>query len=69
MLLSGTGIPQVNDVRLTDKSFNPFFTKLAGTEKLQEQIEQGLSQKQIRKTWEKDLEVFKKIRGQYLIYE
>jgi uncharacterized protein YbbC (DUF1343 family) len=49
--------------------FNPFFTKLAGTEKLQEQIEQGLSQKQIRKTWEKDLEVFKKIRGQYLIYD
>jgi uncharacterized protein YbbC (DUF1343 family) len=49
--------------------FNTFFTKLAGTKKLQEQIEQGLSEKEIRKTWVKDLISFKKIRKKYLIYK
>ena len=49
--------------------FNTFFTKLAGTKNLQKQIEQGLSEKQIRKTWEQDLISFKKIRKKYLIYK
>jgi uncharacterized protein YbbC (DUF1343 family) len=49
--------------------FNNFFTKLAGTERLQQQIENGMSEKGIRKSWKKDLEVFKKVRSQYLIYE
>ncbi len=51
------------------KFFNNFFVKLAGTKKLQQQIEQGLSEIEIRKTWEKDLEKFKEIRKKYLIYE
>jgi uncharacterized protein YbbC (DUF1343 family) len=49
--------------------FNNFFTKLAGTKKLQQQIEQGVSQKEIQKSWEKDLERFKKVRNMYLIYK
>jgi uncharacterized protein YbbC (DUF1343 family) len=49
--------------------FNTFFTKLAGTKKLQQQIEQGLSKEEIRKSWEKGLEEFKLIRKKYLIYE
>ena len=49
--------------------FNTFFTKLAGTKNLQKQIEQGLSEKQIRKTWEQDLISFKKTRKKYLIYK
>ncbi|WP_231962676.1 exo-beta-N-acetylmuramidase NamZ domain-containing protein [Polaribacter sp. KT25b] len=49
--------------------FNTFFTKLAGTEKLQKQIEQGVSEKEIRKTWTKDLNEFKLIRNKYLIYK
>ncbi|PHR72186.1 MAG: hypothetical protein COA67_05090 [Lutibacter sp.] len=49
--------------------FNSFFTKLAGTKKLQQQIEQGLSEEEIRKSWESDLDVFKKIREKYLIYD
>ena len=49
--------------------FNTFFTKLAGTEKLQEQIEQGLSEKEIRKTWVQDIISFKKIRKKYLLYK
>ncbi len=49
--------------------FNPFFTKLAGTKKLQAQIEQGYTYREIRKTWLADLEKFKKVRNQYLIYK
>ena len=49
--------------------FNNFFTKLAGTKKLQEQIEKGLSDKEIRKTWKNDLDAFKKVRSKYLIYK
>jgi uncharacterized protein YbbC (DUF1343 family) len=49
--------------------FNQYFTKLAGTDKLQKQIEAGLSEEAIRATWQEDLDTFKKIRKQYLIYE
>ena len=51
------------------KFFNPFFTKLAGTKKLQQQIESGISEDTIRKSWGKDLEAFKKMRMKYLIYQ
>jgi uncharacterized protein YbbC (DUF1343 family) len=50
------------------KFFNAFFTKLAGTKKLQQQIESGVSEKDIRESWKKDLEAFKTMRKQYLIY-
>jgi len=50
------------------KFFNAFFTKLAGTKKLQQQIETGVSEEKIRESWKKDLEVFKKMRTKYLIY-
>ncbi|ALM49740.1 hypothetical protein AMR72_12990 [Flavobacterium psychrophilum] len=54
----------------TDKSkfFIPFFTKLAGTTKLQEQIVSGKSEDQIRESWEDGLTKFKVIRKKYLIY-
>lgn len=48
--------------------FNSFFSKLAGTKKLQQQIESGMTAPQIKKTWEEDLETFKRIRKKYLIY-
>jgi len=51
------------------KFFNGFFIKLAGTKKLQQQIESGVSETEIRKTWQKDLEAFKKMRSKYLIYK
>ena len=44
------------------------FTRIAGTELLQQQIENGLSEYQIKKSWSKDLNEFKKIRKKYLIY-
>lgn len=49
--------------------FNSFFVKLAGTNKLQQQIEQGLSAEEIRDSWKEGLENFKVIRGKYLLYE
>jgi uncharacterized protein YbbC (DUF1343 family) len=54
----------------TDKSkfFNPFFTKLVGTKKLQQQIEAGTSEGKIRESWKKGLIEFKELRAQYLIY-
>ena len=49
--------------------FTDFFTKLAGTKKLREQIEAGMTEKEIRKTWQEGLEQFKEVRKKYLIYE
>ncbi|MFT5958891.1 MAG: hypothetical protein ACI8VJ_000641, partial [Polaribacter sp.] len=53
----------------TKEFFNTFFTKLAGTEKLQKQIEKEVSEKEIRASWKKDLEAFKEVRNKYLIYK
>lgn len=44
------------------------FTKHAGTEKLQEQIEAGLSEQEIKASWQADLEKFQSIRAKYLMY-
>ena len=50
------------------KFFTPFFTKLVGTKKLQQQIEAGSPETEIRKSWEKGLSDFKAMRKKYLIY-
>lgn len=55
-------------VRSGTKFFTPFFKKLAGNELLQQQIEQAFSEEQIRASWKRELETFKKIRGKYLLY-
>ena len=83
MLLYGEDLstyPRVNQLELkwiikafqrtSDKSkfFNSFFTKLAGTKTLQQQIEVGTSEADIRKSWEKGLNEFKEMRKKYLIY-
>lgn len=49
--------------------YNQFFIKLAGTEKLQKQIEQGLSAGEIRATWQEGVDGYKIIRAKYLIYD
>ncbi len=61
-------IKAYNETSVKAKFFNPFFTKLAGTKKLQQQIETGISEEEIRKTWVADLETFKEMRKKYLIY-
>ena len=48
---------------------NNFFDKLAGTTELRKQIEAGMSEKEIRATWQPGLDEFKKIREKYLIYD
>lgn len=51
-----------------DDFFNDYFKRLAGTELLQKQIEQGLTEEQIRETWQDGLQEFKRKRAKYLIY-
>lgn len=76
-----SGLPKMNTVSLqwildaykntTDKSkfFNTSgFTKHAGTELLQKQIEAGLTEEEIKKTWQPYLTKFKKIRAKYVKY-
>ncbi|MGB1248668.1 MAG: exo-beta-N-acetylmuramidase NamZ family protein, partial [Chitinophagales bacterium] len=48
---------------------NGFFENLAGTKSLREAIIKGMSEEEIRKTWQDDLELFKKTRQQYLLYK
>ena len=45
-----------------------FFDKLAGSNRLRKQIIAGVSETDIRKSWEKELVKFKKIRQKYLLY-
>jgi uncharacterized protein YbbC (DUF1343 family) len=45
-----------------------FFDELAGTSKLRQQIINGMSEEDIRKSWIPDIEKFKKIRKKYLLY-
>lgn len=56
--------------KCTDKSkfFISYFTKLAGSPTLQKQIEGGLSEQEIRASWQPGIERFKKIRKPYEIY-
>lgn len=46
-----------------------FFNKLTGSDKLMQQITEGKSEEEIRKSWEADLIKFKVIRKKYLLYE
>jgi uncharacterized protein YbbC (DUF1343 family) len=77
-----SAIPRINKLEIKwlikayqtteDKSkfFNKkAFAKRAGSEKLQEQIEAGLSEEEIRKSWVEGIENFLKMRKKYLIYK
>lgn len=46
-----------------------FFNKLTGNALLMEQIKNGTSEAEIRKSWEPGLKAFKEIRKKYLLYE
>lgn len=48
--------------------FNSYFKLLIGTDELQKAIEMGVSEENIRIGWENDLEVYKKKREKYLLY-
>jgi uncharacterized protein YbbC (DUF1343 family) len=48
---------------------NNFFNRLVGTEELRKQIEFGMTEDEIRATWQDDIETFKVIRKRYLLYK
>jgi uncharacterized protein YbbC (DUF1343 family) len=52
-----------------DKFFTSFFRLLSGTNVLSEQIKSHLPERDIRKSWQNDLQAFRKIRKKYLLYE
>jgi uncharacterized protein YbbC (DUF1343 family) len=45
-----------------------FFNKLAGNAQLMQQIKSGVSEQEIRKSWQPQLTAFKQIRKKYLLY-
>ena len=61
-------ISSFNQTENKEVFFNNFFDKLAGNDKLRNQIEMGLNEDEIKNSWKNDLENFKKIRLKYLIY-
>jgi uncharacterized protein YbbC (DUF1343 family) len=48
---------------------NNFFCKLAGTDVLMQQIKDGKSEAEIKKSWQPDVIKFKAIRKKYLLYK
>ena len=48
--------------------FNNYFIKLAGTKDLQDQIIRGEDKSEIIESWQKRLDIYKKMRMKYLIY-
>lgn len=62
-------ISAYNDFPEKDKFFTSYFDVLAGGPVLREQIQKGMTSKQIRETWKLGLEKFSKIREKYLLYK
>jgi uncharacterized protein YbbC (DUF1343 family) len=62
-------ISAYNDYPQKDKFFTSYFDVLAGGPVLREQIQKGMTSKQIRETWKEALLRFGKIRAKYLIYK
>jgi uncharacterized protein YbbC (DUF1343 family) len=63
--------PKKDSFFIRPKSGDPeqsFFNKLAGNATLMQQIKKGVSEKDIRTSWEPKLKQFKKIRKKYLMY-
>jgi len=50
------------------KFFNKYFDTLAGTDSLRKQIIEGLTEQQIKTTWQANLEKYKILRKKYLLY-
>ena len=51
-----------------DAFFKKYFNRLAGNDKLMEQIAQGLDEKAIRSSWQHDLDTYISMREKYLLY-
>lgn len=53
----------------TGSFFGATFTAHAGTPKLESQIINGISAKEIHDSWQPEIEAFKKVRAKYLLYK
>ncbi|PKP33943.1 MAG: DUF1343 domain-containing protein [Bacteroidetes bacterium HGW-Bacteroidetes-17] len=51
-----------------DEFFNTYFENLVGQDLLRRQIIEGISEDEIRKSWQNGLTHYKKIRAKYLLY-
>lgn len=60
---------QKSDSKAIFFSSPSFFDKLAGSDTTRKQIIAGLTETQIRATWQTDLDKYKTIRKKYLLYE
>jgi len=58
-----------NSVENKDEFFKNFFYNISGTKDLKEQIIEGKTEKEIRKSWNPELKKFKKTRKKYLLYK
>jgi len=61
-------IKSYNQIIDKNNFFRSDFDKLSGSSNLKKQIIDGLSESEIRNSWNNDLEKFKKIRAKYLLY-
>ena len=61
-------IKSYNQIIDKNNFFRSDFDKLSGSSNLKKQITDGLSESEIRNSWNNDLEKFKKIREKYLLY-
>lgn len=62
-------ISAYNDYPEKEKFFTSYFDVLAGGPALREQIQKGMTSKQIRESWKEGLDRFSKIREKYLLYK
>ncbi len=58
-----------SNIKDKEHFFNSFFYNICGTDQLKKQIIEGKSAEEIRKSWQPELENFKEIRKEYLIYK
>ncbi|MDN6280086.1 MAG: DUF1343 domain-containing protein [Psychroflexus sp.] len=52
-----------------DQFFNNFFNKLAGNNTLKEQIKAGHSAEEIKASWQENLQAYREMRAEYLLYD
>ena len=58
-----------NNLKDENEFFGKYFYRIAGNKNLETQIKKGLSEKEIRISWEKDINEYKKMRKKYLLYK
>lgn len=63
--------PLIEAYQLMDREdfFNDYFKRLAGTDVLEQQIKQGMTETEIRATWKEGLDQYKLKRKKYLLYD